>query len=184
MAKALEAKIVLERLPLARESIQALRALSRYDIIAFTSKKARKFFEQELRKRRIAPPKAARVVTVGPRNELLKLHVRGKRILFPRSSLAPYDIVRKLRARGATVRTIPLYSAHGAVLSRKDKAALLRGGFSSLYFKSPSGVAGLLRQMSRSERAIVLAVPALCIGKTTAQAARKAGFKRVSIKNV
>ena len=145
MTRILEAKIVLERLPLSRKSVQALRMLPRYDIIAFTSKNARKFFEQELHRRHIASPKSGQIVTVGPRNELLKLHVRDKRILFPRSALAPHDIVRRMRARGAIVRPLSLYTAHGVPLSLAQKKSLLPGKIRQLYVKSPSGIDGLLR---------------------------------------
>lgn len=173
-----------KRIPLSPTSIQALRNFDRYDLIVFTSKNAKKFFAQELKERHTKLPRHIHVIQVGPRVDLLKFPLSGKRILFPHSALAPYDIVRKMRARGAMVRVVPLYTAYGMPLSQVEKKSLLAGRIEKLYFKSPSGIDGLLRQVSRSERKIVLAIPVLCIGETTSKAARKAGFRQVSIKNI
>lgn len=174
------AGITLRRIPLSRASVDALRHIDRYDSVVCTSKHAVSFFEEELRRRRFAPPRS-RIVRVGPRNDLLKLDFKGKRILFPRSSLAPFDVVRALRRKGAVVRVIPLYEPKGVPLSRAQKANLLNGTTKQLYFKSPSGIHSLLKQYRGPHRNMVLALPARCIGATTAQAARKAGFKRVFI---
>jgi uroporphyrinogen-III synthase len=184
MKKLLEIRIKTTRIPLSHTSIQALRNLDRYDLIVFTSKNARKFFAQELTERHIALSRRIRIIQVGPRNDLLKFSLKDRWILFPRSALAPYDIVRHLRARDAVVRVIPLYTAHSIPLSRKHKESILRGEIGALYFKSPSGVTGLLRQFRKKERRIVQNIPVQCIGKTTATAARAAGFKRVSVKGV
>ena len=177
-------KVNVRPLPLSSASVHAIRNLASYDYIAFTSKNARKFFTQALREYRIKPPARGQIMQVGQRADLLKFPLRGKRILFPRSAIALFDIVRRLRTRGAIVRVVQLYTAHGAPLSQAQKRLLLAGEVKKLYFKSPSGIDGLLRQVSRSNRKSILAIPALCIGETTAQAARLAGFKQVSIKNV
>ena len=184
MTKRFEVQVETKRLPLSHESLQVLRNLDAYDLVIFTSKNARKFFAQELRKRRIAFPHRSHVIQVGPRKDLLKFPISNKRILFPRSAIAPYDIVRRLRARGAIVRVMPLYTSEGVVLSHQRKELLMRGKVCQLYFKSPSGITGLLRQLKKRERQIIQNIPALCIGKTTARAARRAGFKKVSSKAV
>jgi len=46
----------------------------------------------------------------------------------------------------------------------------------AVLFASPSAVRGLLALAGESDRAAVLAVPAICIGPTTAAAARDSGF--------
>ena len=180
----LEIRVKTKCLPLSQTSIQSLLNLDRYDHIVFTSKNARQFFAEALRQYRVKSPVSGQIIQVGPRADLLKIPLSGKRILFPRSAIAPHDIVKKMRVRGATVRIVQLYTAYGMPLSPTQKRSLLSGEIRKLYFKSPSGIDGLLRQVSRSERKIVLAIPALCIGETTVQAARKAGFKQVRIKNV
>jgi uroporphyrinogen-III synthase len=184
MSATLEVKVTVRRLPLSRASVRALRDASHYDYVALTSKNARRLFIQTLRDLGAELPASSRIMRVGPRADLLKFPWRGKRVLFPRSALAPYDIVKRLRARGATVRPIALYTAHGVPLSPAQKKALLAGKIRQLYFRSPSGIDGFLRQFRGRDRKTVLSLPALCIGGTTAQAARKAGFGRVSIKNV
>ena len=182
--KVWKATIKTTRIPLSRASMQALRNLDRYSLIVFTSKHAKQCFAQALQEERIPLPRRIRVVQVGPRNDLLKLPLKHEHILFPRSAIAPYDIVRRLRARGAVVRPLPLYTTRGTALSDRHKRSLLSGAVGALYFKSPSGVTGLLGQFRKKEKKIIQAIPATCIGQTTAAAARAAGFKRISIKGV
>jgi len=172
------------RIPLSRASTSALRNLDRYNVIAFTSKNARRFFTQELKERHLTLPRDIRIIQVGPRHDLLKSPLKARRILFPRSTRAPYDIIRRLRARGAIVRPLLLYTAHGIPLSPTQKMSLLQGKIDSLYFKSPSGVTGFLEQFRGKDKEIVQHISARCIGKTTAQAARAAGFKHISITGV
>jgi uroporphyrinogen-III synthase len=174
-----EVRVALERLPLSRSSAKALRHLERYDTLVFTSKNAEAFFKKELRRK---VPAHLRVIRVGPRNDLLKFDFKGTHILFPRSELAPSDIVRKLRRKGAVVRVVLLYVPKVAPLSRSQREQLSSGATEQLYFKSPSGIHGLLRQFRGVRRAAILSIRARCIGETTAAAARKAGFKRVFIR--
>jgi uroporphyrinogen-III synthase len=178
----LTARVIFRHLPLSSSSLAAVKNLDRYDLTVFTSKNARRFFLRELRKRGIAAPQ--HTVTVGPRKDLLKLPLKGKRILFPRSALAPRDIVQSMRSRGATVRVVPLYTAVGKPLTAKERLSLRGGKIKNVYFRSPSGVRGLLRQMRGEQKRRVRALPARCIGETTAAAARAAGFKKVSIAGI
>lgn len=181
MSKTLVVRVRTEPLPLSPANISVLRSLERYDLIAFTSKNARRIFSDWLRKQGIILPKTVHILQVGPRSDLLKFKVEGKRILFPRSSVAPYDIVHKLRKRGAVVRVVPLYTAHAIPLTRAERTVLRQGTYSVISFSSPSGVSGFLAQLNREERVIALRLPARCIGPTTARAARAAGFKNVRV---
>jgi uroporphyrinogen-III synthase len=182
MARILEAKIEVIRLPLSKFAVSILHHLDRYDIIAFTSKHAHRFFYEALREHNIPKPRV-RVLRVGPREDLLRHDIDTKKILFPRSALAPSDILKKLRQHGATVRTIRLYTARGATLSPSAKRAFYQNTIDALRFKSPSGIYGILGQLRGVARKNALKLPALCIGSTTLAAARRAGFKRVSITN-
>ena len=183
MARTLKVQVEVCRVPLSRASLNAIRNIDRFDFVVFTSKNARIFFRQLLRERRIRKPHVP-IISVGPRCDLLTFNIDNKRLLFPRSTIAPSNILRKLRARGAIVRTIPLYCAHGVPLSQRDKTALASGDISKLYFRSPSGVSGFLRQLQGKLRKKVLRLPAECIGETTAASARHAGFTRVSVVRV
>jgi uroporphyrinogen-III synthase len=184
MRKLLEVRVKTKRMPLSRGSIQSLRNLHRYDFVVFTSKNARKFFMQALRRYGAKPPLSGQSIRVGPRADLLKLPLDGKRIFFPRSAIAPYDIIRKMRRRGAVVRVVRLYTSYGATLSLAQKRSLLAGQIECIYFKSPSGIDGFLRQIPAPQHKMIFAIRALGIGVTTAQAARAAGFKQVSVKKL
>lgn len=183
MARTLKVQVEVCRVPLSRTSLNAIQNIDHFDFVVTTSKNARFFFRQLLRERRIKKPHIP-IISVGPRRDLLKFSIDNKRLLFPRSAIAPLDIVRKLRARGAIVCILPLYSTRGVPLSQRDKAALANGDISKLYFRSPSGVSGLLRQLRGKLRKKVLRLPAECIGETTAASARRAGFTRVSVVGV
>jgi uroporphyrinogen-III synthase len=202
MRSTLEIQVQVQPLPLSPTASRALTHLSDYDWILFTSKNAVTFFVDELRSRRISLPASVRVAAVGPetaralraaglRAAIVPKHptvsdmirrmgkVEGARILFPRSAIAPSDAIQALRKKGASVRVVPLYTTVAHTLSPRVKSDLLKGSYTRLSFKSPSGVEGLLRQLSRREKEIVLKFPAVCIGPTTRQAAQKAGFRRV-----
>lgn len=182
MTRTLKVQVEIRRIPLSRASINAIQNLDSFDFVVFTSKNARMLFRQVLMEERIKI--SVPFISVGPRHDLLNFDFNLKRILFPRSSIAPTDIIRKLRARGATVRVIPLYMTSGAALSQKDKNALENGAVTKLYFRSASGVSGLLSQLRGKLRKKVLHLPAECIGKTTAAYARRIGFRHVSIVGV
>ncbi len=180
----MEIGIDIKALSLSRSTISVLRNIARYDLIVFTSKNAQNFFKRALSRLQIKLPRSSGIVRVGPRNDLLKLAVRGKRILFPRSALAPHDIIRGLRSKGCSVRVITLYTAHGTKLSKKQRQLILSGNIERLYFKSPSGVRGLLQQMRGRNKKLVLSILAECLGKTTASAAKAEGFKKVVVAGI
>jgi uroporphyrinogen-III synthase len=176
--KTFEVSVEIVPLRLSPSAIRILKQADSYDRIVFTSKNAQEVFDQTLHKLRVAID-SKKYIRVGPREDLLKLDLCGKRILFPRSALAPFDVIRKLRARGTVVQAVALYTARGTKLSQADKKALLAGKYDTLYFKSPSGIDGFLRQFSSRERSAIKNISTICIGPTTAQAAKKAGFRKI-----
>ena len=207
MSKALEIRIRVIGTKLSRTAYQTFVRIDRYDWILFTSKNAVTFFAREMRKRRIKLPQALRVAAVGPEtasalralglpapvvpksftaDSMIRSmdSVRGTHILFPRSAIATPDAVRTLRARGARVRVLSLYTTTAIKLPQTTKQALLAGTYARLIFKSPSGVQGLIKQLSEKEKHIVRNIPAECIGPTTARAAKAAGFRKISDKSV
>ncbi|MEK7156455.1 MAG: uroporphyrinogen-III synthase [Patescibacteria group bacterium] len=192
------------RLPLSRASSQALAHIERYDWILFTSKHAVVFFAKDMRRRRLSLSQKSHVAAVGPetaavlRAEGFPVHivpkrftardmvndipnVKGLRILFPRSAIAPPDAIRILRKRGARVTVVPLYITTVRPLSRAEKRALLAGSYTRLIFRSPSGVRGLMRQLQSKKKHVVRTISVQCIGPTTKRAAREAGFKHITI---
>jgi uroporphyrinogen-III synthase len=105
----------------------------------------------------------------------------SERILFPRSVLSHPKTIHLLRHAGATVMPVVLYDVVPEKLSPKRKRAFLTGVFAHLYFKSPSAVRGFMMQFSSRERILIRQYHALCIGSTTSNAARNAGFTKVTI---
>jgi len=205
MLKTLEIRIRVTPTKLSHTASQTLAHIERYDWILFTSKNAVTFFSKETHRRKI--PQTVRIAAVGPEtakalrakkypvhivpkkfavSEMIKSigSLRGQRILSPRSAIAPHDAIQALRKRGARVSVVPLYTTEPVLLSQTTKHALLRGMYTRLIFKSPSGVHGLMKQLSGKEKEIVRKIGAQCIGLTTAQAAKEAGFKDISTKAV
>ncbi len=181
--KTLEISVDIIPLPLTPMQMRTITQCERYDFIVYTSKHAQEIFELILKKQRIRVPKR-KIIRVGPRQDLLKIDLKGKRVLFPRSALAPFDIIRKLRDRDVSVTPLAIYTAQGKALSTRERKDLFSGQVDELYFKSPSGIDGLLGQIPRTLHRTIKTIPALCIGKTTAHAAREKGWKKVSIKKV
>lgn len=193
------------RRKLSPAAARAFAHLEEFDWIVFTSKRAAVFFTQELRERGITIPKSPKIAAVGPttaevlhalgytvkavaasatvRSLLAKIRrVDGKRLLFPRSAIASQEPIRKLEAQGARVTTLSLYDTEVIPLTKTLRTALLRGDYSQIKFKSPSGVRGLIAQfISPEELRLIQNIPAACIGPTTARAARAIGFKRIII---
>lgn len=204
MQHILEIQIQVHPKKLSSASEHALTELNSYNWILFTSGHAVTYFIEALKKRCIPLPSHPRIGAVGDvtgdilTKAGLTVHLipqiftvtslinrlqkkKGLRVLFPRSAIAPHDVVRTLRAQGATVRTIPLYTTTVVPLTKEEKQALIANKFSSLRFKSPSGVRGLRAQLSRVEWNIVKNIPTECIGPTTAREAQRIGFAHVAI---
>lgn len=92
--------------------------------------------------------------------------LRGQVVLFPASAIARRTLPDGLRARGADVREVPVYETRPAATRY---AAL--AGVDAITFTSPSTVTGLLAANGVPPGARVV-----CIGPTTAAAARAAGL--------
>lgn len=207
MHNTLEIRVRIIRKKMSRLDVKALKRLETYDWILFTSKHAATLFATELRRRRIAAPSLPCIAGVGPTTTLALRHlgfrvsvtprrssvndlirslgsIRGARILFPRSAAAPYEAIRRLRSRGAIVTVLRLYVPVAEPLNAVTKKQLLAGAYSLLVFNSPSGVSGLIEQLTAEGQRRVRRIPASCIGSTTARAARAAGFREVLLRRV
>jgi hydroxymethylbilane synthase len=134
----------------------------------------------ELRRRGVTPsfiPTRASGDGIG---EELPLRV-GDRVLLARADIADDRLPDALRAAGANVGSVVAYRTMEAPeASRAPLADVLRSGaIDALVFSSGSTVRGLLALAPADVRAAVLATPACCIGGSTADAARAAGFAYV-----
>ncbi len=105
---------------------------------------------------------------------------RGERILLARADAADGDLPERLRARGALVDdVVAYYTVEAPEAARLPVRTAMRGGVDVLVFTSGSTVRGLLALLPPLERSAALALPACCIGPSTARAARAAGFVHV-----
>lgn len=203
MSTVFQVPIQVIPLPLSTYSVRALKTADSYDWILFTSTNAVASFARTFLNRKVSLPHRPQIGAVGPSTAQalkkvgLEVHIvpkkhtvedlvrslptiSGKRILFPRSVLAPHETIRTLRARGARVRIISLYTTEVPPMAHTEITALTQGKYSAMVFRSPSAIQGFLKQLTQAQRAHVYEIPAQCIGPTTASAARKAGFRKVT----
>jgi uroporphyrinogen-III synthase len=114
--------------------------------------------------------------------DMLEEDLSGQRfaVLRPREVTTPLGGL--IEARGGVVNELILYRTvvPGEGAAELDQA--LEAGLDVITFASPSAVRGIISLESRiqnPESRSVLGIPAICIGPTTAEAAREAGFKNV-----
>jgi uroporphyrinogen-III synthase len=181
----------------------ALRALDRYEWVAFTSANAVTAFADRLTVLGVRVPATLRLAAVGlatarvlserlrgpdfvPRTALAQAlgselaDVNGRRVLFPRGDLASDALVSALRGRGAVVDEVLAYrtvAGDGAA----DLARLVReGSVDAILFMSASSVRQLLAALKPpAESAPLGPLPAavICIGPETARAAAEGGLE-------
>ena len=103
---------------------------------------------------------------------------RGARVLLLRGSLADDALPAALRERGCVVTDVTAYrTAEAPVESRPALDAALAGAPpSAVVFASGSAVRGLIALATDGLADRVRAIPAVCIGPSTARAAEAAGF--------
>ncbi len=197
--------IEIEKKPLNRTSLAALKSLAEFDYLFFTSAHAAKLFGSLVKGLRIRKPPTLLVVAVGrataaacarigfktdvvPKEfnveEMLRGldKFRGKKILFPRSAIAPKATLTVLRAKGAIVKAISLYKTMPVSTDAPSFKDIFEDGADAIIFMSPSSIAGFVKNLSGTIlRKQTLETTALCIGPTTARAARAAGFRHIKI---
>jgi uroporphyrinogen-III synthase len=104
----------------------------------------------------------------------------GERVILVRSDIADPGLVADVEARGAAVIEVIGYRTHeGPESSRGPLSVALAEPVDALAFASGSAVRGLLALASPAETVRLRGTPAVCIGPTTAAAARSLGFTAV-----
>ena len=105
----------------------------------------------------------------------------GDRVLLARADIADGRLPERLRARGAVVDDVVAYHTVEAPEASRDalREAFGAGPFDAIVFTSGSTVRGLLALLPPRERRIALRSLACCIGPSTGQVAREAGFGRI-----
>lgn len=107
---------------------------------------------------------------------------RGDRVLLVRGDLAHEELAIALRSRGAEVDDLVAYRTCEAPEASRAllRHALADGPTDAVVFTSGSTVRGLVA-LARAEGLAVAAIPSVCIGPETAQAARDAGFSVMAV---
>jgi uroporphyrinogen-III synthase len=106
--------------------------------------------------------------------------LKGKNILFPRSAIAPQDMLQKITGKGAHVDVMDIYT-NVTIPIPSSKLKLIEKGFVEIIvFTSPSVIEGFLKQAHPMPE-IVLYVPVICIGPSTEKSARASGFKNIAV---
>lgn len=179
----------------------AVARLEEFDWIIFTSQNAVRFFVERCRRVGRARPPGIRVAAVGPstakaaedagwrcdhvaarfRGEVLAKelvqHVRGMRVLLPRSNRASSALPNALRAVGGDVESVVAYINERAAVSDDEVRAALAGA-DAVCFASPSALHNLFDLSDDQMVRVALAGVAIAaIGPVTAEAIRDAGLK-------
>ena len=108
----------------------------------------------------------------------------GDRVLVLRGDLAGERLATILSARGAVVDDVIAYRTREAPERSRPllRAAAAGGPLAGAVFTSGSTVRGLV-SLGKAESIDVRALPAVCIGPETADAARTAGFRVIAVAN-
>lgn len=102
----------------------------------------------------------------------------GAKIFLPQSGLADHSVANMLISRGAQVTVVDAYQTVIGAGGDDVPAMLQRGEIDVLTFTSSSTVDNFLQRITPLP---LPDLPALCIGSSTAQTAREAGFQQVII---
>ena len=103
--------------------------------------------------------------------------LRGRRVLLPRTDIAPQELVGELESAGARVDQVVAYRTATPVKSRKKvKELLTRGQVDIVTFSSSSTVQNLVRLMGDDAPSMLGGLTIACIGPVTARAAEKNGL--------
>ena len=184
---------------------EALKHISRYDGIIFTSVNGVRFFFQRLKviRQDIRNLKDVRVYTIGPKTaeavsnlgicvdiipenfvaeslieSIGKEKINGKRFLIPRAAVAREVLPKKLTEMGAKIDIAPAYQT---VLPKPKSDAFLKrlksGDIDVLTFTSSSTVTNFLTLTGKNLLEEIKKTRIACIGPITAKTAEDAGLK-------
>jgi uroporphyrinogen III methyltransferase/synthase len=180
----------------------ALKTLSKYDGLIFTSANGVRFFAERLKavEQDIRELKGVRIFTIGPKTaEAVRdlgirvdvvpenfvaesliasmENIKGQRFLIPRATVAREILPEQLRKMGAIVDVAPAYQT---VLPSQPVDALEKrlkeGSIDVITFTSSSTVTNFLTLIGKKLLPEVKKVTIACIGPITAKTAREAGL--------
>ena len=196
--------IIIETIPDNEELETAIRGLSNYDWVVFTSVNGVDAFFRSAAKLNLDSRALSglKVAAIGPATaaalagkgitpdcqpsiytsrglvaELARQNIAGQRFLLPRADIADKELVEGLTGSGAAVREITVYRTlpdREAIDSAREM--LLSGRLDMITFTSSSTVVNLVSALG-ADAVRLTGVRLACIGPKTADTAVKAGLK-------
>jgi len=175
-----------------------LRTVAFIDWLVFTSANAVRAVADRLAALKLDLPKEVRLAAVGGATAYaLERHIRradfvaptasaaslaaqlpdvaGRDVLFPRGDLAPDALADLLRKRGARVETVVAYHTVAGAGVEELRSRVVAGQLDAIVFASPSSITFAADALARA-RTVTGSLPLIvCIGPTTARAARRLG---------
>ncbi len=198
--------IRISPLPEGSEVDEAIRTISGFDMVIFTSVNGVHHFYEQLRRQEMDSRAfgGLRLATIGPAtadalrgyglepdyvpqryvaeevvNGLLRMGICGKRILIPRAESAREVLPEELRKAGCEVRVLPVYRtelAHNDPVELKQR--MERGEIHYISFTSSSTVQNFFSLLEPGELHphVQSGLRLACIGPVTAQTLQEHGF--------
>lgn len=187
-----------------KEADNAIKKLSGFDWLIFTSVNGVRFFTERLRKNKkdLRALEGIRICAIGPRTaeEIERLgispdfvpaeyraeailrglkRVKGARVLIPRAKVAREILPEELIKKGAKVKVVPVYrNVKPKADLQKVMALLSEGKISTITFTSSSTVKNFVELLEGENYLKVLdRVRIACIGPVTAKTAEELGIK-------
>lgn len=191
--------IAIEPVPDASALDAILRDIDFADWLIFSSANAVRFVAERLRLLKLPMPPGLRLAAVGGATaDALAVHLRypdfvssaanskslaaqlpdvvGRNVIFARGDLARDTLENDLRERGARVRAVVIYRTVPGSGIADLRSRMSAGRLDAVVFASPSSIRFAADALADA-RAIAGSLPLLvCIGATTAGAARELGF--------
>jgi uroporphyrinogen-III synthase len=192
-----------EPLPLTEAARRTLQRLPEFDWLVLTSPRVVPALQSLMRAANMGAHPVPPVATVGERTaEAVRAAgwrvkfvprvananalaaglepTRDQNILVARTTIATSGLGAALRARGATVTDLPVYSTTPVRSSVPQlEQSIADGCIAFVVFASPSAITGLGLSLAPDNLARVRDLPVIAVGPTTAAAAAAMGFRHV-----
>ncbi len=190
--------------PSWKEIDQALKNISKYDWLIFSSVHGIQFFFERLKvlKLDIRSLGKIRLATVGAESaralekyflkvekipkefnsiklaeSFSKKDLNGKKVLIPQAKEGEKEWLEILKQKGAQLKVVTAYQTRVPKSSKEKIKNLEANSIHLLTFASSSAVRNFCELLSKDQRKKFLEIPALCIGPATLKTAQDLGFQ-------
>lgn len=186
---------------LTSDDILTIHTLSKFDYLFFSSARAVRYFKQLLDSENVPVRDCPPAAVVGPMTAkacedagISIIHqphtytaehmirelsdISHKKILFPRSTIAPEDTITSIQSTGAEVTRLPLYQtvSRSQALTQLEKDGLMQSTY--IIFMSPSSIRSFMKVIDETTLQQMQSNSyALCIGPRTQEIAHRSGWQ-------